>query len=80
MFVLATSGSVRRKRNPGRAGFERTFQLLADNPRMGRRADRIAPGVSRHEHGAHVTLYETTASGVLILAVVHGASVRRQEL
>lgn len=56
------------------------FQLLAENPRMGRPAESIAPGVRRHEHGSHVILYEIADDGVLILAVVHGRSVRRLKL
>jgi toxin ParE1/3/4 len=52
------------------------FSLLADQPRMGRSAERIAPGVRRHEHGSHVILYREQEDGVLILAVVHGRSVR----
>jgi toxin ParE1/3/4 len=56
------------------------FQLLADTPRMGRPANIIAEGVRRHEHKSHVILYEIESSGVLILAVVHGRSVRRLKL
>jgi toxin ParE1/3/4 len=59
---------------------EHTFQLLADNPRMGREAETIAPGVRRHEHGSHVILYEISSDGVLILALVHASSVKRLTL
>jgi len=62
------------------ADLERTFQLLAANPRMGREAAVIAPGVRRHEHGSHVILYEISADGVLILALVHASSVKRLAL
>ncbi|MGU3328610.1 type II toxin-antitoxin system RelE/ParE family toxin [Methylobacterium mesophilicum] len=62
------------------AGLEHAFQLLADNPRMGRRADAIRPGVHRHEYAAHVILYEPVDGGVLILAIVHGRSMRRLAL
>lgn len=62
------------------AGLEHAFRLLADNPQMGRTADAIRPGVRRHEHAAHVILYESAASGVLILAIVHGRSVSRLTL
>lgn len=58
-------------------GLEHAFQLLADNPGMGRKADAIRLGVHRHEHAAHVILYEVVADGILILAIVHGRSVRR---
>ncbi|KAB0680733.1 type II toxin-antitoxin system RelE/ParE family toxin [Aureimonas leprariae] len=61
-------------------GFEHVFELLASNPRMGRRAETIAPNVRRHEHGRHVILYEEIPDGVLILAVVHANSMRRLRL
>ncbi len=59
---------------------EACFQLLADNPRLGREAKAIAPGVRRHEHGSHVILYEESGTGVLILAVLHQKSVIRLPL
>lgn len=43
---------------------------------MGRKAEAIAPGVRRHEHGSHVILYEEQSDGIDILAVIHGRSVR----
>ncbi len=62
------------------AELDRVFGLLADHPRMGRRAEAIAPGVRRHEHRAHVILNEEMQTGVRILAVVHGSSLRRLTL
>lgn len=59
------------------AALEQTFLLLANNPEIGRRAETIAPGLRRHEHGSHVILYEETAAGVLVLAIVHNRSVQR---
>lgn len=59
---------------------ERVFGLLAGQPRMGRKAETIAPGVRRHEHGSHVILYEDAPGGERILAVVHASSVRRLSL
>ncbi|TFF18407.1 type II toxin-antitoxin system RelE/ParE family toxin [Jiella endophytica] len=56
-------------------GMFHVFALLADNPRMGRPAKTIAPGVRRHEYRSHVILYEEAPDGVMILAVVHGRSV-----
>lgn len=52
-------------------GLERCFSLIAENPEMGRRADRVGEGVRRHEHQSHVVFYEMTALGILILAVLH---------
>ena len=51
---------------------ERCFVTLAQNPRMGRNADRVGAGLRRHEHLAHVIFYEETKGGVLIVAVLHG--------
>ena len=62
------------------AELEHVFQLLADNPRMGREAETIARGVRRHEHGSHIILYEEASGGVLILAIVHSRSVKRLAL
>lgn len=59
------------------AGLDHTFLLLADTPLIGRKAEAIAPGIRRHEFGSHVILYEESPDGVLILAVIHGRSVRR---
>nr|WP_256477690.1 type II toxin-antitoxin system RelE/ParE family toxin [Aurantimonas marianensis] len=56
------------------------FERLGDNPRMGRAANSLAPGVRRHEHRSHVILYEIERPGILILAVVHGRSLRRLKL
>ncbi|KPF68830.1 plasmid stabilization protein [Bosea sp. AAP35] len=62
------------------AELDHVFKLLAGQPRMGRQAETIAPGVRRHDHGSHVILYEEAPSGVRILAIVHASSVRRLSL
>lgn len=62
------------------ASLEHAFQLLADTPRMGRKADSIRANVRRHEHGSHVILYEIVSGGVAILAIVHQRSVKRLTL
>jgi toxin ParE1/3/4 len=56
------------------------FQLLAENPRMGRAASVIGKDVRRHEHGAHIVLYRPSREGVSILRVVHNRSVVRLKL
>jgi toxin ParE1/3/4 len=62
------------------AELERIFRLIADTPRMGRKADGIRPGVRRHEHGSHIILYEEAPNGITILALVHKSSVKRLAL
>ena len=61
-------------------GMIAVFAQLGHNPRMGRPAKAIAPGIRRHEYRSHVILYEESRDGVVILAVVHGKSVRRLSL
>ena len=60
--------------------FQHCFELLAENPRMGRHSPTIRPGLRRHEHGRHVVLYKEEADHVLVVAVVHGRSVRNLKL
>jgi len=58
-------------------GFAATFELLADNPRMGRAAEHVRPGLRRHEHAGHVIFYRETGEGLLIVGLIH--SRRRPE-
>ncbi|MEH6691814.1 MULTISPECIES: type II toxin-antitoxin system RelE/ParE family toxin [Pseudorhizobium] len=55
------------------------FQLLADNPRMGRLAPALGEQVRRHEHHSHVILYEEASFGILILAIIHSRVVQRMK-
>jgi toxin ParE1/3/4 len=61
-------------------GLNHVFELLADNPHLGREATAIGPDVRRHEHGSHIILYEESEDGVTILAFVHQSSIRRLTL
>jgi toxin ParE1/3/4 len=47
------------------------FQLLADNPSIGRRCDSIHPDLRRFEHGKHVVFYLSLPGEVLIVRVLH---------
>ena len=55
----------------------KVFDLIADTPRIGRRAERLGPTIRRHEHGPHVILYEETSYGVHVVAVVHSSRLSR---
>lgn len=59
---------------------EGCFALLADNPRMGRPAERLGEGVRQHEHGSHVIAYRITHDGILVLALIHGRSIEGLDL
>lgn len=54
---------------------EQCFDLLAENPRMGRLAPALGSRIRRHEHGSYVVLYRDEDDHVLVLAVIHGSSV-----
>jgi toxin ParE1/3/4 len=53
------------------------FELLAENPRMGKSTPDFGEAVRRHTHSRHTILYEVTDPGILILAVVHVRSLLR---
>jgi toxin ParE1/3/4 len=60
-----------------RDGMIQCFELLADNPRLGRKADDVAPGSRRHEHAHHVIFYDEQPNGVLITGIIAERSIRR---
>jgi toxin ParE1/3/4 len=52
-------------------GLQAAFQLLAENPRMGRPCDTISAGLRRHEVGKHVIFYRLKPGGARIVRVLH---------
>ena len=52
-------------------GLEDCFQLLADNPGMGRECDDIRQGYFRHKHESHIIFYRQRASDIFITAIIH---------
>ena len=60
-----------------REGIMRCFELLADNPRLGRKADGLGLRARRHEHTRHVIFYDEQPDGVLITAILHARSLPR---
>ncbi len=53
------------------------FQLLAGDPRLGRKADEFASGARRHEHARHIIFYDEHPNGVLTIGIIHERSIRR---
>ena len=51
-------------------GLEECFELLSENPRMGREFNEIVQGLRRHEHERHVVYYEIEDMDVLILRIL----------
>jgi toxin ParE1/3/4 len=76
MFVygLETFGLVQAEAY--RQDIVQCLALLADNPRMGRRADEFAPGARRHEHAQHIIFYDEQPNGILIIGIIHERSIR----
>ena len=54
-------------------GLQTCFEHLAEHPMLGRRTDRIASGVRRHECQSHVVFYvpDDAGTGVNIARVLH---------
>ena len=54
-----------------RDALETCFQTIADNPKLGREADKLAPKLRRHQHKSHVVFYLAEKKGVLIVRLLH---------
>ena len=75
LYGLETFGLTRAE--DYRDSLTRCFEILAANPKMGRKADEFAPGAGRHEHARHVIFYDEQPDGVLIIAIIHERSIRK---
>jgi toxin ParE1/3/4 len=60
-----------RQTNHYLAELEDGFNLLAQNPSIGRRCDSIRPGLCRFEIGKHVVFYILVPNCILIVRVLH---------
>ncbi|WP_407158388.1 type II toxin-antitoxin system RelE/ParE family toxin [Bradyrhizobium sp. STM 3557] len=54
-------------------GLERTFDLLANSPRIGTSVDNIAPRCRRFRFQARVVFYSKDHDGIIIRVVLHHA-------
>ncbi|MGB5830775.1 MAG: type II toxin-antitoxin system RelE/ParE family toxin [Thiohalocapsa sp.] len=52
-------------------GLHERFQILADNPGVGRSAAQLSPDLRRHAHQSHIVFYVPREKGVLIVRVLH---------
>lgn len=50
---------------------ESCCKKLADNPGLGRAADKIRPGLQRIECSGHVVFYRQERAGILIARILH---------
>ena len=47
------------------------FEILAQQPMLGRRADHLAPELRRYEYRSHAAFYVPEAGGAMIVRVLH---------
>jgi toxin ParE1/3/4 len=52
-------------------GLHERFQVLAEQPMQGRKADELAPGLRRVEYQSHVVFYIPKDHGIRIVRVLH---------
>ncbi len=62
------------------AGFEKSFELLAMFPGIGRLADEIRPGYRRHRYQSHYIFYTLEPDRIVIRNIIHTARDVRPEL
>ncbi|MDT8321100.1 MAG: type II toxin-antitoxin system RelE/ParE family toxin [Xanthomonadales bacterium] len=60
-------GQARRYRDE----LKSCFDQLAANPKLGRRAEQLGPGLRRYEHRSHIVFYQAIDTDVLIVRVLH---------
>ena len=61
-------------------GLEKTFELIAAYPRIGRSADELVHGLRRYRYQSHSIYYADNADHVMIRAVFHHAQDLKPEL
>ncbi len=54
-----------------KAGLDGCFQLLADNPNMGRECNDLRDGYFRHEHQRHIIFYTQRLNDIFIVTIIH---------
>ncbi len=68
-YTIETFGIEQARRY--RDELEACFRNLAENPRSGRSAERLAPGLRRWEHRSLVVFYVEDERGVLVVRILH---------
>ena len=52
-------------------GLRSCFEMLGDNPRIGRTCDSIKEGLRRYECAKHVIFYRQKPGGIRVVRVLH---------
>ena len=54
-----------------RDGFNQCFEILAENPELGRNVAELAPNLKRFEYQSHVVFYIPKETHILIVRILH---------
>ena len=68
-YTIETFGVEQARRY--RDELEACFRNLVENPRLGRSAERLRPGLRRFEHRSHAVFYMQNEDGILIVRILH---------
>ncbi len=68
-YTIAEFGIMQARRY--RDQFQACFDSLLDNPRLGRSAEEIEPGLRRIRQQAHVIFYKPGNGEILIVRILH---------
>jgi len=61
----------REQRNKYLSNMNSSFQMLANEPQLGRTCDEIKQGYRKHHLGRHLIFYRLIASRVEIIRILH---------
>jgi toxin ParE1/3/4 len=61
-------------------GFQKTFELIAAFPGIGRAADELSPGYRRYRYQSHYIFYTQESDHILIRSIIHVAQNLRPDL
>ena len=50
---------------------QRSLEILANYPRLGRACDDIRPGYRKHPTGSHVVFYRIDEDGIEVVRILH---------
>ena len=59
---------------------DQTIRIIAESPAIGEPQDHIKPGLRRFVVAQYLVFYETTANGIRVVRVLHGARRWEEEL
>jgi toxin ParE1/3/4 len=59
---------------------EERFQLLAEQPLLGRKIDHIRAGYLRYAHASHLIYYILNVGGIFIVRVLHSSMDTEQHI